>query len=97
MGNGMTYNELKEMCSGDIWVEGNFWRWIICANVNGKVYSFEFEDLTDEEIDILEARMEKDKTDSYELGKADASDIDPTATYGLCFGWKNWSEWFGLE
>jgi hypothetical protein len=89
MGNGisagMTYNEIKDRCDGDIYIKFP-WRWLVCATVNGKQCCFEIEELTGEECGILGDRLDASEAqDTYGYAIADASDIDPTTTYGLIF------------
>ncbi len=85
---GMTYNEIKARCDGSIYVKFP-WKWLVCADVNGRQCCFEIEELNDEEREIL-----GDRLDSYveqsadDAPKADASDIDPVTTYGIIFSWE---------
>ena len=82
---GMTYNEIKDRCDGEIYIKFP-WRWLVCADVNGKQCCFEIEDLTEEERGILGDRLDASKAqDTYGYAITDASDVDPTTTYGLIF------------
>lgn len=84
---GMTYNEIKELSDGTIYIDFT-WRWLIRATVDGKLCCFEIEDLTDEQRDILGDRLDSYQGQSAdETPKADASDINPTTTYGIIFSW----------
>ena len=89
---GMTYNELKELSNGNIYMDFT-WRWLIRATVDGKQYCFEIEDLTDEELGILGDRLDS-STQQNENGypAIDASDVDPTTTYGIIFSWNRMDE-----
>ena len=92
MGNGimagMTYNEIKDRCDGNIYMK-NGWRWLICAAVDGKQCYFETEDLTGEQYDILSERLGSYQGQSIDEEPKDyAADIDPATTYGIIFSWE---------
>ncbi|SDA32118.1 hypothetical protein SAMN02910447_03495 [Ruminococcus sp. YE71] len=85
---GMTYNEIKARCDGEIYAEPG-WVWLICTTVGGRDYCFGIEDMTEEMYDALYDRLDipKEESNVNNPGKSDASDIDPVTEYGLIFRW----------
>ena len=67
----------------------NIWcpsRYLYSSTVNGKECCFEIEELSEEERGILDDRLDSsEEQDATGYPIADATDIDPTTTYGLIF------------